>query len=361
MSRVNSTQTQPTTALALDAAALYWAVLEAPPQVRGLAALLRGGADEEALRYAFETWLPQPIDEVECRFVRAPSDDHAIARVVACGIPRDRLLALLDEAESAGRAIESAAPTHMPEVVAKRLLPEADLDGLASALEFRAGGCESPRVTRRRRRTHLTLAASAALATGLVSAGMFRGAAALLTESAQARSAADVLAASALGEAEGAALGAGLSSLRLTGELAALERTRDRSADLLLAADRGATLLTLLAAWPDAIPTRVDQVHAEQEALTIRGEVRDAGDFERLALALSELLAAAGWAEQTKSGSKSRDAFSFTLAFKPGPVRAAPPGTEPPEPTPGAPGTPGASGPTAISAAPPVPLPEGAP
>ncbi len=361
MSRVNSTQTQPASALALDPAALYWAVLEAPPQVRGLAALLRGRADEEALRYAFETWLPQPIDEVECRFAWALSGDRGIARIVACGIPRDRLLALLDEAESSGREIESAAPTHVPDVVAKRLAPEADLDGLASALEFRAGACESPRVTRRRRRTHLSLAAAAALATGLVSAGMFRGAAALRTESAQARSAADVLAASALGEAEGAALGAGLAALRLTGELAALERTRDRSADPLLAADRGATLLSLLAAWPDAIPTRVDQLHAEQEALTIRGEVRDAGDFERLALALSERLGAAGWAEQTKSGSKSRDAFSFTLALKPGPVRAVPAATEPPDPTPGAPGIPGAAGPTAISAAPPDSLPEAAP
>lgn len=307
--------------LELDAAACYWALFEEPIRPthgpRGLS--LRSERDEEPRQYAFEAWLPVPIDELECRFVVVGAARSPRSRVVlACGLERERLRTWIERAEAEGASLVSVRPASPPACVACALGSDTAHDALLRALDFRVGGAfENPRRVRRRRLAAASLAASLGLSCLIISAGLVRGALLLNADARDAADAASALTAASLGLADEANRSAGVdAALALDAALTRLARTRGRSMETLVSPDRGATLVELLAAWPEGFPTRLEQAHLEQGSITLRGEVRDTSDFERLTLAVGGSLGASGWTEQSKSGTKSKDAFSFALTFR---------------------------------------------
>ena len=273
---------------------LYWAILDAPPR--------RAGA--EALRYAFEPWLPAPLEEVETRF--APTH----GRVLACGVDRDRLAAWIEHAETDGRRIESVRPAAVPAVAMDRLGGQIDETAICRRLEFRASAFESPRHRRRRIRNAGLLAIAIAAAALIDAAGSLRQAQAARDRAAAAERAATAIAAAAVGESARSVD----PRLALGAELRRLRRTRDRSVENLLAEDRTGELVALMAAWPADTPTAVDRVDVDQDAVSVRGRVRDAGDFERLRLALRGF--APGWSEQAGDLSREREGASFSVVFR---------------------------------------------
>jgi hypothetical protein len=154
--------------------------------------------------------------------------------------------------------------------------------------------------------------ATVVAATGLLSASMLRAAALARESAAGARHAAGLLAEQALGSSGPAGLDPGV---RLGAELRRLRQTRDKDAAGRLPADRGETLIALLARWPEDVPTNVDSLVMEQGAVTLSGLVRDASDGERLRLGLERF--APGWSVQSFSASAQQDATRFSLALKP--------------------------------------------
>ncbi len=310
--------------LALPADALYWAVLAPIPGLaRGRRA--RGSAARtEALRYAFEPWLPVALDEVEARFVTLGD-----GRTLACGIESRRLDEAIGGADPA-----SVVPAALPECV-RREIGSAQVD--LSALEFRSGAFVSPRA--RRRAAALQAAAVCSLCVSLLTlaAGMQQGAARDRRDAAAARDAASRLAVSALGLDTAAAARGPAPELRLAAEVRALQRTRVKSG---LASgspsrgevegaggDRTADLLALLGGWPESIPVRVESIVLDRDSLALRGVVRDAGDFERLTLGLGESLRA--WSPQAKSAAKAREGYSFALTLQRSSPPPPPPATAP--------------------------------
>lgn len=281
----------------------YWALLDAPPR----------GAGHEALRYAFEAWLPAPIDEVETRFLRLGGPRRA---VLACGVERKTLRAWIEGAQRTGRPLESIRPSELPgpvlnEAQAAPGAPSAA--ALAAAMEFRSGAFLSPRRVRRRRAVRALVGASLLATTSLASLAMVREAGFARRDAEIAREASGRMIDGALGQAGGAAAGID-RRLRLAAELRRLEQTRDRSASGLLAASRAGAYIAILSAWPQDLRVRVDQLSAEQDTLTLRGEVRDAADFERLKLQVKGF--APGWREQSSTVSKGREGFNFTIVLR---------------------------------------------
>lgn len=111
-------------------------------------------------------------------------------------------------------------------------------------------------------------------------------------------------------------------ALRLTAEVRRLEQTRDRAAARVLADDRLPTLISLLAVWPEAIPTRVESLQLEQDSIVVRGLVREALDYEKLAAAVKDFDAKpdnrTGWSPPTGNASLAGPhiGYSFNLAMK---------------------------------------------
>ncbi|MCB1743628.1 MAG: hypothetical protein KDK91_24850, partial [Gammaproteobacteria bacterium] len=73
-------------------------------------------------------------------------------------------------------------------------------------------------------------------------------------------------------------------------------------------------LLSLLAAWPDEIPCRVDRLQVDQETISVNGAVLEPGAYQRLVLALQDF--SPDWLEPTGDTSRTRDEYTFSLIFK---------------------------------------------
>ena len=271
--------------LIIPAERLYWALVQGDA-----GGARRSGA---ALPFAFEAWVPQAIDEVECRFVQLPvmnGSDRATGLVLACGIDRAALRSLIDEAESSGGAVESVRPGELPACIRGRLPEGAEWGGLAGQIEFRSGPFDSPRRLRHRRRVSRVLAGSGAATALLVCAAMLVDASRQHVAAESTRRATRTMIAQALGLSKSIP-GAGTVDpvLRLAAEVRRLEQTHDRAASAVLPEDRLATFVGLLASWPTEFPARVDSLQIDQEQIGIRGMVRDPLDYERLAAAVKPL------------------------------------------------------------------------
>lgn len=336
--------------VALAPERFYWALVPSLPSRMTV----------EAMRYAFEPWLPVPLEEVEMRFARIAVGGS----ILCCGIDNDRLAEHIDA--HGGDGVASLRPARLPEVILRRLpsvpstafpapgaspehpsaspaspeaalrLPGIDLAAVLARLEFRTGAFEQPAARRARRRRLTLFAASLALFAALLGVGWLREARGARFEAARAWTAADLLAADALRAASlpsaaspaGAhpEAGAGVGPrLRLEAAVREMSRTRDRSAAALLPEDRSRTLIELLAHWPEDVPARLEQALADQTSLTLRWQARDAGDAERLALALDRALP--GWIEGSRSGAATRESFTSTLILRRDPARALSQGT----------------------------------
>lgn len=294
-------------------ACFYWAVLEPPP---------RSGPriTTESLRYAFEPFVPAPIDTIECRFVRPDVSGVAgegLRPIIACGVDRASL-------QNTPVGETTIGPGAIPGFVIDRL-GAIDERALLAAFTF---PCKAPNAGRLITRARLA-AAALVLAAGLICAGLLRRAEAHRDAAQASRSALAALVAETLGPARGAE--ASLPpAVRLQAESRRLARTRtsDDSGgprDASMPArppDIAGDYIALLAAWPAEFPTRVEQIDLRADTLTIRGGVRDAADFERLKLALAGALCqntdagAQRFDPPSGSTTRAREGFSFDLALR---------------------------------------------
>jgi hypothetical protein len=181
--------------------------------------------DRTALGYRFEAWLPLPIDEVQAVYRVLDGD-----RVLACGMPRERLAIL----------VGACTPEPIRRVQAKRRA--VVLAGLVLALlGFLLG-------TERRIRAHEALA-GAARAADAIALERVLGPAAPGVAPVQRRAA-------------------------LTGTLRQLRDTR--AVDALQDGDAGPLLAALLAHWPEDLGVHVEILNATASAITIRALCPDA-------------------------------------------------------------------------------------
>lgn len=322
--------------VAIPAETLYWAVLDlpAPGGPRGL-----GSPGDEALRYAFEPHLPAPLHEIEPRFVRVRTHGRSDAWL-ACGAERDRLAGMIESeetrlaAEHPDRAatIESVVPAAVPDAIARLVIVD---DAALARLEFRSGDFESPSSKRGRAALAWSVLGAAACASALLTIGLFAGARAQEREARGARDATRALAAHALhvhrgGDPDAHPAPYPASSdprLALAAELRALEQSlRARDASLGLASDRASTYIDLLAAWPADPASRVDELRIDQASATVRGLVREAGDAERIALALADHQ----WGIGAVQASRAAQGYTMSIVLRP-PPPPAPPEVPPPD------------------------------
>ena len=274
----------------------YWALLKTIPR----------NAGDEALRYAFEPWLPLPLDDVETRFVECDGV------TVACGVDRARLHDWIDSAESNGTQVEHVNPNSFPQCVLDSL-PCDDVERqrqLLNHLDFRSGSFESPRRLRRRRMRAATLMVSALIFSGFWSAGMLRRAHEFQRVEDSALAAMERLATGVVGDSASASVD---SALRLAAEVRRLESTRDRTASSLFVDDAGATLASLLAAWPTDLRTQVDSIRLDPGLITVRGRVPDAVSAESLANSIESSLTE--WSAQSSNLSKGREGYDYSIVW----------------------------------------------
>lgn len=289
----------------------YWAVLSVPKT--------RRRQRPSARHYAFEPWIPTDIASVEMRFGVVSSTAHDHQLVLACGIERDRLAELIDRCLSAlepGASLLSLTPSEPPSFLAS--MSEVDPDLLASAaegFEFRSGEFECPRLRRRRLRIARVTAAAYVVSCCVLTVMWALGAARLRDESAHWRQSADTLAMECAEAARTNRPGAGVDPrLLVLSELRTLRQTREGGHAGHASEDRLDTLIELLARWPEGTPTLVRSMSLDQDAIGIRGEVRDAGEYEQLASALDSNVH--GWSRPVGNASRAQLGYSFNLTMR---------------------------------------------
>jgi len=283
--------------LALDERDCYWAPVEAG----------RSHPSLETLRYAFEPYLPVSLDEIEARFVRIHGNQW-----LACGVERERLACLLGEAEEA-RRIESIRPIVIPEAVLSALgEPSSETaDRVLDQFEFRDGTYESP-VAKQWKRTSGALATLAFIGLcAMVAWGHWGRASSYESRAATATESARLLAASVTGSEAREGVD---PRLRLVAELRRLERTRDASASDLLPPDRTSAFIRVLALMPRDVPLSLDALDIDGGAITFRGRVREASDYETLMVAFSGV--GIEWSDPTGSVARAREGYTFTIALR---------------------------------------------
>ncbi|MCA9280841.1 MAG: hypothetical protein KDA30_02250 [Phycisphaerales bacterium] len=192
-------------------------------------------------------------------------------------------------------------------------LSELDSDSMLDRLAFTAADeCSGLRLLRSR---SAVLMAMLVLSIALLCAGLLRRADRFNTTVMDTHAATSAVAAATLGEPRGAE--ASLHPLvRLQTESRRLARTRSEGNpdSIPIARDIAPDLIALLTAWPQDFPTRAQQIDIRGDAVTIRGAVRDTGDFERLKLALGAEMA--GFEPPTGSANKAREGYTFNLVMR---------------------------------------------
>lgn len=286
---------------AVPAERFYWAVLDPAPSP----------ATPESLGYAFEPFVPSPIEEVRCRFVRPVK--RAGAPVIACGVDASAL----NDGDGA-----AMMPDAIPAFVLERFdgLDESDV---LNRLAF--GGNGAGRRARLFKPLSLTIACTAACI--LLGAGMIRRADAMRAQRVESDDALASLVAATLGPPRGAEASLPPAA-RLNAEARRLALTRSSGADIgdaamiLVSPDIAGEFIALLASWPVDFPTRVEQIDLRASALTVRGMVRDAADFERLRQTLASSTTLIGYDQPTGSTGRARGTegwgggFTFDLAMQ---------------------------------------------
>lgn len=272
--------------LLIEPDTLYWARLDRALSLR----------EHEALRYAFEPALPVPLEDVETRFTI--SSDGA---VIGCAIEHTQLEQHI--AAHAG-AVESIRPTDAPEWLT---LDESQL----IRLEFRSGAYRSPAEHREQKRKSRSIVLCAAAVLLLLLIGIETRRTALLRSADAYDDYTKRIAAETLDTP-----GTVDPLLMLTAERRRLTLTRSTGRSVTRPQNAGEHTISLLAAWPDRVPTRVEMLDIRADAITIRGTLRDSADFDSIRTGLSESMI--GWEEATSDLTRAQRGFdfSFTLAYR---------------------------------------------
>lgn len=294
----------------VNAERFYWAKLHSPPAARS--------DRKEALRFAFESWIPAPLDDTAVHFIPL-SRIAGTHSVIACGIDRRRLAELIDEAEVALSACNPAGslvslrPASLPQWVDGEFGDGASVR--LEALEFRRGTFEHPRRRQRRRRATSVVAICLVVSPLLLAATWVVTGQRHLHEHRQWREVADSLARSALRSNVANATTDGADPRwRILSELRTLRQATQASAEVVTPEDRLDTLVHLLEYWPNDIPTLVRTLSLEQDSVSIRGEVRDPSEYERLAAALAEF--DVRWTRPVGHASRSGNGYTFSMTIR---------------------------------------------
>ncbi len=222
---------------------LYWASLESS---------LLGGRNAKSARarrrlgFAFERFLPCPIEEVHAVYLRTGET------VLACGIDWDRLNPLLEQ--GCLRIEPGAVPDW--------------LDAETPAASFNLARCEATPSAIKTAMSRLAALASiaASLMLGVVAIGLHGRSDTLAAASSNLRAASDQAIIGQLGPS----LSGQLPKLRLTAELRRLMALDSSSASYAGADSAVPTLAAALEAWPPGIIAQTESLTATSTTLRVR-------------------------------------------------------------------------------------------
>lgn len=205
------------------------------------------------MRYAFEEYLPLPVEEVHAAFVPLPGH-----RVLACGIDRERVRCAVLAGASA------LTPESIPAWIDAAVKPES--------IGLLTGEFEPASLRRQRRATRALVVASVLVCAGLVITGFERRRVVAELETIGTRGAVEDLISAAVPPGRGTA--SQPPQLRLTAELrkaraaAAAGAVRDD-------VDVTASLEAVLRAWPRGIHHKTDMLSVTGEAVTVSVALAD--------------------------------------------------------------------------------------
>ncbi len=274
--------------LLINPDALYWARLREGLPLR----------EQEALRYAFEPWLPVALDEVEVRFAV-----DSTGEILACGIEHTALQKLIDE--HPGPA-ESVHPRTMPEWY-------EGAGQNAARLEFRTGAYMSPNASRAIDRLRIASCVISLIMVVLLFVGIERRRVTVINQSIAYETAASQRATDAIGT--DVVTRAGIDPLlMLTAEFRRLSLVKVTGQGIERPEAVSRDLITLLAAWPVVIPVRVDALDFSAGGISIKGQLRESGDFDELR---AQILAAdSTWTESASDLTRAQRGFNFVITIE---------------------------------------------
>ncbi len=222
---------------------LYWASLNAST-LTGQS--VRSAAARRRLGFAFERYLPVPIEQVHAVYVRSGD------AIIACGIDWSRLNPLLEQ------GILRIEPESLPRW----------LNADAQPLEFNLASFEAtpPHIIQAGNRLAATSAIAASLVLLIVAFGINRRANTLDETTAGLRVASN----QAITNQIGSGLAGQLPQLRLTAELRRLRSLESSSSHYNGAADAVPTLVAAFEAWPTDIVTHTESLTATGSTLRMR-------------------------------------------------------------------------------------------
>ncbi|MEN1705228.1 MAG: hypothetical protein AAGJ54_06895 [Planctomycetota bacterium] len=266
----------------IDPTELYWGVID-PSRLPPLAfAVLRRRRVRERLAYLLEPVLPLPVDELHIEF--APLGNGSL---LACGIERVRL----EEIRDGGSSV--AVPESLPE----HLDLEAGVN--PESLNLLTGEYEPPAAAASRRIRYSAALAVVALALVLVGVGLQRQASIYRRSIAAQRNETQALERQVLGDAPSAQPAA----TRLLSRVRLLRRTRDGHAVASGPRHAGASLQSLVSAWPEDAEARLTRASISSELMQVTMETDEPSETERL---LRELRRVNGWDEAQSSVERLR-------------------------------------------------------
>jgi len=242
----------------------YWAVLD--PSI--LPRRLR--RRREQLGYLLESFVPQPLEELQVVFAPLPR-----GRYLACAVDRSLLEAAI------GPATVRLAPSSLPPFVQEALDPWS--------LNLLTGSLTPAPVRRLERRWTWLVAAAAVLATLVFTAGAERRARRAQRRAEGVVTSVDRRIQQVLGSAS---LRSPLPlDLQLEAELRSLRQTRAEEAPG-NAFDAAGALAGLLDLWPDSVHVETDSIHVTSSAVHVQGRLGSNEEAQELATAVSNL---PGW------------------------------------------------------------------
>lgn len=257
---MNDSAVAAATICSLPCSKLYWAVLEVPAGCSvGRVAGRLVASRSPVLELMLADWVPMGTDALAGAFVAI--DDR---RVVACCC--DRSVAV----EALRRGVMELYPDEIPGFVA-----EAAPGVCPEEFNLLIGPLEAPARRASRRAWRVVIAATGAVAAGLVWLGVERR-----------------LARDERIQADVAAAAGGRSVSELRAEVSRLERVTAARPEFAGDRDAGVALATLLASWPSGTAVRVELITVGPAAIAVNALAAGSSDVEALVAALRDV---SGW------------------------------------------------------------------
>lgn len=275
--------------LRLPSSSFYWALLD-EGMLKG-----RSGRRKQQLDYLFESVLPLPVEQLQTAYLKVTNAQDR-PRCLACGMDRERLKNVLDEAAIKPHAI---VPSELPGFIRSEV---GSLDPEPESLNLLTGDYEPAALKRARRGWRLQVAVLFILLCVVITLGLQRRARHAMDEVARFESLRRDLTQQALG-AQGTLGGRQPAELQLTAELRRLRQTRQQPRAELALADVSHDLAGVLSHWPAAedLFVQTESISVTPTAITIRAIAPNSADIQQLADSMIGLTGPAN-GEQTSLG-----------------------------------------------------------